>query len=78
MKTVKVVIIFDPAGNVWSTPKGKSTWGSIGAAKNARACHNWKKHEYYKRISVNKKWSEDADGWEVKVVGEFKLVPKDT
>lgn len=76
VKTIKVIMIFDPDGNVWSTPKGKATWGSVGAAKNAWACHNFKPHEYYKRISINKKWSEDAIGWEVKVVHEFDLVPR--
>ena len=74
-KVIQVVVIKDPEGNIWKTPKGKSSWNSVGAAKNAWGCHNWKKHPIYAR-STNKKWSEDAEGWSVEVVAEYELVKK--
>ena len=75
-KTIQVVVIKDPEGNIWSTPKGKSSWGSVGAAKNAWGCHNWKKHPKYPRINTNKTWKEDAEGWTTEVIQEYELVPK--
>jgi len=77
-KNLKVVCIFDPDGKLWSTPKGKTSWSSVGAAKNAWSCHNFKRHPKYPRLTTNKKWSEDAKGWDVQVVQEYKLVPNET
>lgn len=41
MKNIQVWVIKDPEGNIWQTTKGKSSWGSCGAAKSAWACHTW-------------------------------------
>lgn len=81
MKNVQVVCIFDPDGNIWSTPKGKNSWASVGAAKIAWGCHTWlddgpNRYNSNLRSKRQGKWSTDADGWEVKVVQEYTLVPK--
>ena len=83
MKTMKVVCVFDPDGNAWSTPKGKSSWASVSAAKNAWACHTWldngpNRYNLKLRSTRQGKWSKDAEplGWTVEVVQEFDLVPK--
>lgn len=75
-KVIQVVVIKDPKGNIWSTPKGKSSWGSVGAAKNAWGCHNWKRHPKYPRINTNKIWKEDAEGWTTEVIQEYEVVPR--
>lgn len=71
-KTVYVYHIIDPDGNLWETPKGKRTWDSVAAAKNAWACHTWfdngpNRYNPKLRTTRQGKWSKDANGW--KVVG---------
>lgn len=75
-KTIQVVVIKDPEGNIWATPKGKFSWGSVGAAKNSWSCHNWKKHPKYNNTTVNKTWKEGAGGWSVEALEEYYMVPK--
>lgn len=67
--TIEVWVIKDPEGNVWKTPKGKSSWASKGAAKNAWGCHRYKGY-------CNMKWSEDAEpiGWTVEQIAKYELV----
>ena len=78
---IQVVCIFDPDGNIWSTPKGKNSWSSISAAKNAWGCHTWldngpNRYNSKLRSTRQGKWSQDAIGWSVEVVQEYELVPK--
>lgn len=82
--TIQVVCIFDPEGNIWRTPKGKSSWSSVSAAKNAWNCHTWldngpSRYNPKLRSTRQGKWSKDAEpnGWQAKVVKEFSLVPKE-
>lgn len=66
MKDVtEVWVIKDPDGNVWKTPKGKSSWASQSAAKNAWGCYNWglRETKYGSKYNRQLKWSEDAQGW---------------
>lgn len=72
--TIEVWAIKDPDGNFWKTPKGKSTWNKPNFAKSAWNCHNYKPHSTYPRITVNKKWDEDAEGWQLVKLKEYKLV----
>lgn len=64
-RTLKVFVVKDPEGSVWKTPKGKSSWNSVGAAKNAWCCH----HGVFSRCS----WSVDAVGWSVEQIAEYEL-----
>lgn len=70
--TIKFFAIKDPEGNFWKTPKGKQSWSTISVAKNSWSCHNHTKgpQGYW----VTKKWSEDAEGWSVVKLKEYKLV----
>lgn len=81
---IKVYVIKDPEGNVWKTPKGKSSWSSVGAAKNAWNAHNW--YKVVREICgveytswVHKVWSKNAEpaGWKVCKAKEYKLVVED-
>lgn len=81
---ITVFAIKDPEGNFWKTPKGKATWNSVGAAKNSwNACNN-KQLEIHTRYQEKPykvwremKWSEDAIGWSVVKLKEFRLVEED-
>ena len=70
MKDVEIWIIKDPDGNIWTTPKGKGTWGSSGAAKNAWCYHH--------NPIVSMKWGRDAEsiGWTCECIARYELVPK--
>jgi hypothetical protein len=75
---VQVVVIKDPDGNIWATPKGKSSWSSVGAAKNAWGCHTWldngpNKYNPKLRSTRQGKWSQDAEGWSCEVVADYIL-----
>jgi len=73
---IQIVVIKKPDGSIWNTPKGKSSWSSVGAAKNAWGCHTWKNREPpLHRSRTQCKWSEDAEasGWKVEVLKEYKL-----
>jgi hypothetical protein len=79
MKNLKIVVIRDPWGNLWSTPKGKVSWGSDGAAKSAWNCHTWidngpNMYNPKLRSLRQGKWAEDAVGWSLEVFGEYQLV----
>jgi hypothetical protein len=78
MKNVGIFVIRNKTtGELWMTPKCKSSWGSVGAAKSAWNCHNWKKKEITYSwggkgfTSTNMKWNEDAGDFEVKQVAEL-------
>ena len=79
-ESIKVFAIKDPQGNFWRTPKGKSSWSSTGAAKLSWGCHNYKKHFYTTTKGnehwywVQKRWSEDAEGWSIVQLKEYRLV----
>lgn len=68
MKYIEVWIIRDPNGNVWQTPKGKSSWAGAGFAKNAWA--------YHQHPGVNCTWTKDAEpnGWTVELLSKYELV----
>lgn len=81
---ITVFAIKDPEGNFWKTPKGKATWNSVGAAKNSWNVHNlkiieieshWSSKPY--KVWRRKKWSEDAIGWSIVKLKEFRLVEED-
>ena len=73
--------IKDPQGYFWKTPNGKSSWDSVGAAKNAWNAHNHAQEPYdYGGVLrdfrwIRKNWSKDAatNGWSVVKV-KYKLV----
>lgn len=67
MKNIQVWVIKDPEGNVWQTPKGKSSWNSSGAAKNA-----WCYHQYW---GVSSSWDKHAVGWVCEKIAEYELRP---
>lgn len=82
MEKIQVVVIKDPNGNVWKTPKGKSSWSSVVAAKSAWNCHTWVDdgpNPYNPKIRRrrNGKWDSDAVGWSIEV-GEFVFVSSST
>lgn len=66
---VEIWVIKDPDGNLWKTPKGKSSWASQGAAKNA-----WL---YHKNLHCKSSWSEDAQGWSCECVAKYDLVKRE-
>lgn len=75
---IQAVVIKDPDGNTWSTPKGKSSWSSVGAAKNAWGCHTWldngpNRYNPKLRSTRQGKWSQDSEGWSCEVVAEYSL-----
>ena len=76
--TIEVWVIKDPKGNVWQTPKGKSSWASKVAAKKAWGCHNWglRESKYGSFYKGNLVWSEDAEhlGWTVEQIAKYELV----
>jgi hypothetical protein len=79
--TIQVVVIKDPDGDVWSTPKGKSSWSSVSAAKNAWGCHTWLDNgpnRYNPKLRSTRQgvWSKDAEGWSCEVVAEYTLTKK--
>ena len=62
--------VVDPSGEIWATPKGKRTWETPGAAKNAWSCHTWvddgpNPYNSKLRRTRQAKWSVDASGWKV-------------
>lgn len=75
INTIKIFAIKDPEGNFWKTPKGKSMWSSVGAAKNSWNKHNCAYKEdpptstgwVYKRYE-HLNWAKDAEpnGWKIK------------
>jgi len=81
MKTkIQVVVIKDPQGNVWKTPKGKTSWSSVGAAKRAWNAHTRLDNgpnPYNSSLRSRRQgvWDKDAIGWSCEVLAEFHLIP---
>ena len=78
MKNIQVWVIKGPEGNIWQTPKGKSSWGSSAAAKNAWACHTWldngpNRYNPKLRSTRQGKWSKDAEGWTTEMIQEYEV-----
>jgi len=78
LKNIEVWVVKDPQGDIWQTPKGKSSWGSSSAAKNAWSCHTWLDNgpnPYNKNLRSIKqgKWSKDAIGWTTELIMEYKV-----
>jgi hypothetical protein len=71
-KSIKVFAIRNKeTQELWSTPKGKVSWSSVGAAKNAWSCHHYNSGTF-KNESFN-----DQTEYEVVQLGEYKPEPLD-
>tara|TARA_R110000744_G_scaffold375388_1_gene488808 strand:+ start:286 stop:531 length:246 start_codon:yes stop_codon:yes gene_type:complete len=78
MKNIEIWVVKDPEGSIWKTPKGKTTWNSKGAAKNAWGCHTWfdrgpNPYNPKLRRSTQGRWTKDAEGWTTELVKEYKV-----